>query len=366
MTKTKCFNEMGVCMKLDEAIELIRDLDKDSMKKAKMKLDNLTKPLGSLGKLEDIVQRLAGIFGCASPMVDKKAIIVMCADNGVYDEKVSSCPKEVTSSVTKNFTRGITGINVFAKMTGADLLVFDIGVDDDLSFYSGIINKKIRRGTDNIVKGSAMTREEALTAIEIGIDAMGQLKEKGYNIVATGEMGIGNTTTSSAMAAVLMQISPYEVVGKGAGLTSDGLNNKIEVVKRSIEINKPNCNDPIDVISKVGGFDIAGLTGCFIGAAAYRIPIIIDGFISSVAALAAIKIEPKVRDFIFPSHASAEPGGMKVLSAMNFEPIFLLDMRLGEGTGAALAFMVFDAATEAYNKMGTFEDAIIEQYIPLD
>ena len=353
-------------MTLEESIAGIKGLDEESMLETQKKLDNLTKPLGSLGKLEELIRQLAGIFKSSEPRVDKKAIIVMCSDNGVCIENISSCPKEVTASVTKNFTRGITAINVFAKMSGADLKVIDVGVDDDLHAYPEILDKKIRRGTDNIVNGPAMSTEEALRAIEIGIETMGELKEKGYSLVATGEMGIGNTTTSSCIAAVLMQISPEEVVGKGAGLTKEGLDHKIAVVKRAIEKNKPDALDPIDVLAKVGGFDIAGLTGCFIGAAIHRMPILIDGFISSVAALVAIKIEERVRDFIFPSHGSAEPGAMKVLKQIHFEPMLMMNMRLGEGTGAALAFLLFDAALEAYYKMGTFEDAIIEKYLPLD
>jgi nicotinate-nucleotide--dimethylbenzimidazole phosphoribosyltransferase len=237
-------------------------------------------------------------------------------------------------------------------------------VDEDLTDYKGIIHKKIRRGTDNITKGPAMTREEAITAINIGIETVGQLKEKGYNLIGTGEMGIGNTTTSSAIASVLLEFHPSLVVGSGAGLSKEGLLNKISVVERAIKFNKPIKADPIDVISKVGGFDIAGLVGCFIGGAIYRLPIIIDGFISSVAALCAVTIEPKVKDYIFPSHASAEQAGYKILDALGLEPMLLLDMRLGEGTCAAIAFGIFDAAFVAYTKMGTFDDAAIEQYKP--
>lgn len=342
------------------------ELDMKVIETIKSRLDSLTKPLGSLGKLEEIIQQLGGIQRNMYPKVDKKAVIIMCADNGVYEEGISSCPKNVTAAVTRNFMRGITGINIFANMTGADLFVVDIGVDEDFNDINGIINKKIRKGTSNMAKGPAMSREEAIRAIEIGIDMVGELKEKGYNLIGTGEMGIGNTTSSSAIAASFLEISPEEVVGMGSGLTTGGFNNKIDVVKRSIDLNRPNSKDPLDVISKVGGFDIAGLAGCFLGAAKYRVPILIDGFISAVAALAAIRIEPKIRDFIFPSHSSAERGCAKVLGEMGFEPMLMLNMRLGEGTGAAIAFKIFDAAIEAYTKMGTFEDAVIEQYVPLE
>jgi nicotinate-nucleotide--dimethylbenzimidazole phosphoribosyltransferase len=365
--KIKLFKKKDVFkLNFREALLSIGELDREAISETKKNLDNLTKPLGSLGKLEDILQKISGIQQSSSPDISKKAVIIMCADNGVYEEGISSCPKEVTSSVTRNFTRGITGINVFANLTKADLFVVDIGVDDNLEGHEGIFHNKIRRGTNNIAKGPAMSREEAITSIEIGINMVSKLKKEGYNLLGTGEMGIGNTTTSSAVAAAFIGCSPEEVVGYGSGLTKEGFSNKIEIVKRAISLNKPVKEDPIDVLAKVGGFDIAGLAGCFIGAAAFRIPIIIDGFISAVAALTAIRIEPKVRNFVFPSHSSAEPGCSQVLKELDFEALLTLNMRLGEGTGAALAFMLFEAAMEAYLKMGTFQDAIIEKYVPLE
>jgi nicotinate-nucleotide--dimethylbenzimidazole phosphoribosyltransferase len=351
-------------MNFYEALQSIGELDNDSVKKAQARLDNLTKPLGSLGCLEDIVKRLAGINKSVFPSVDKKSVVIMCADNGVVDEGVSSCPKSVTSSVTQNFLKGITGINVFTRHVGADIVVVDIGVDDDI-VCNGILNRKIRKGTWNMSKGPAMSKEEAISAIEVGIDTVTALKGNGVNLLGTGEMGVGNTTTSSAIAAVLTGASVEEVVGRGAGLSNEGLDNKIQVIKRSIDINKPISDDPIDVLCKVGGFDIAGLTGCFIGAAVNRIPILIDGFISAVAALVAVRLKPEIKNFIFPSHGSAEPGSKKVMEALGLEPMLNLGMRLGEGTGAALAFHIIDIAVEAYNKMGTFGDAKIENYKPL-
>jgi nicotinate-nucleotide--dimethylbenzimidazole phosphoribosyltransferase len=296
---------------------------------------------------------------------NNKATIIMCADNGVVDEGVSSCPKNVTASVTYNFTRGITGINVFSKLTNAETIIVDIGVDGDLP-YDVILNRKIRRGTRNMAKGPAMTREEAIGAILTGIEIVKDLKEKGINLLGTGEMGIGNTSTSSAVSTVFTD-SPVEImVGKGSGLTYESFEHKIEIIKKSIEINRPLPDDPIDVVSKVGGFDIAGLAGCFIGAAIYRVPIMIDGFISAAAALTAVKIHPGVRDFIFPSHGSAEPGTQIIMNALQMEPMLNLNMRLGEGTGAALGFLLMDAAIAAYTQMGSFDDAKIEQYKPLD
>lgn len=348
---------------LDELLRKIEPLDINSMKAAQMKLDGLTKPLGSLGKLEEIVVRLAGINGSTSPKVDNKATIIMCADNGVVEEGVSSCPKSVTASVTCNFTRGITGINVFSRLTGAKTVIVDIGVDADI-LYSNILNRKIRKGTWNMAKGPAMTRDEAIKGIQVGIDIVKDLKADGINLLGTGEMGIGNTSTSSAITAVLTGMPVNDIVGVGSGLSKKAYINKIEVIKRAIEINQPNSEEPIDVIAKVGGFDIAGLTGCFLGAAIYRIPIVIDGFISAVAALAAVRIHPGARDYMLPSHGSAEPGTAAVMKALTMEPMLNLNMRLGEGTGAALGYQLFDAAIAAYTQMGSFEDASIEQYVP--
>ena len=351
-------------MQLDKALNMIGRLDIDLMSRVQERLDSLTKPLGSLGRLEDTVKQLAGITGRYYPEVDKKAVVIMCSDNGVVDEGISQAPKSITSSVTRNFMKGITGINVLSRHAGADIMVVDIGVDDELDL-EGIRNKKIRRGTWNIIKGPAMTRDEAVRCIETGIEMVGELKGKGYNLLGTGEMGIGNTTTSSAVASVLTGISPELMVGRGAGLTTEALTNKVEVVRKAIGINSPDPKDAVDVLAKVGGFDIAGLSGCFIGAAAHRIPILIDGFISSTAALAAVNIKPEVKNFIFPSHGSAEPGSKRVMEALGMEPMLNLSMRLGEGTGAALAFHIIDAAVAAYKNMGTFGDANIEQYVPL-
>jgi nicotinate-nucleotide--dimethylbenzimidazole phosphoribosyltransferase len=236
-------------------------------------------------------------------------------------------------------------------------------VDEEIS-DPGIIKRKIRRGTWNIKNGPAMTREEAVRAMEIGIEMVGRLREKGVNLLGTGEMGIGNTTTSSAVATVLTGREAGEMIGKGAGLSAEAFEHKKEVVRQAIAVNRPDPQDAVDVLAKLGGFDIAGLAGCFIGAAAYRIPILVDGFISAAAALVAVKIKPEVSDFIFPSHGSAEPGSRMIMEALGKEPYLQLQMRLGEGTGAVLAFHIIDAAVAAYTQMGSFEDAEIEQYVP--
>lgn len=341
----------------------IAALDACAMEAAKTRWDSRTKPLGSLGRLEELVVKLAGINGTVSPAADKKSIVIMCADNGVVEENVSSCPKSVTASVTCNFTRGITGINVFSRITNASLSIVDIGVDADLP-YSQILNRKIRKGTWNMAKGPAMTREEAIRGIRTGIDLVGELKMKGFNLIGTGEMGIGNTSTSSAVSSVLTGVAPQKLVGYGSGLSEEAYINKIQVINRAIEVNRPDKADPIDVLAKVGGFDIAGLTGCFLGAALYGVPVVIDGFISAAAALIAVSMEPKAREYMLPSHGSAEPGFSVVMDALGMEPLLKLEMRLGEGTGAALGFQLIDSALAAYNQMGSFEDAEITQYIP--
>lgn len=352
-------------MTLQQTLESIRPLNVKAMGDAQARLDSLTKPLGSLGRLEELIVRIAGINDTHMPKVDKKTVVIMCADNGVTDEGVSSCPKSVTASVTRNFTKGITGINVLSSYAGADIMVVDIGVDADIE-HVGILNRKISKGTQNMAEGPAMTKEQALLAIKTGMDITAGLKQKGINLLGTGEMGIGNTTTSSAVAAVLTGKSLDLLVGKGSGLTSAGLQKKQDVIRRAIEINRPDPGDPLDVLSKLGGYDIAGLAGCFLGAAVQRIPIVIDGFISSVAALVAARLKPESQYFMLPSHGSAEPGSIAVLEAIGFKPVLNLDMRLGEGTGAALAFLLIDAAFAAYEKMGTFGDAAIEQYHPLE
>jgi len=352
-------------MRLEQVINDIECLDEKAMEKVQRRLDNLTKPLGSLGKLEEIVRRIGGITGDDFPEVNKRMVVIMCADNGVVEEGISSCPKSVTSTVTQNFLKGFTGINVFSKHSSSEIMVVDIGVDDDIE-SNGIINRKIRKGTSNMLRGSAMTREEAIEAILVGVEIVKDLKIKGYNLIGTGEMGIGNTTTSSAIAAVLTGNKVQEMVGIGSGLTKEAYKHKIDIVQKSIDLNKPDKEDPLDVLSKVGGFDIAGLVGCFLGAAYYKIPIVIDGFISATAALIAIKMNSLVKNYTFPSHGSAEKKKKKIMEEIGFEPFLQLEMRLGEGTGAALVFHIIEMAVIAYKEMGTFNDANIEPYKPLN
>ncbi|MGN0466521.1 MAG: nicotinate-nucleotide--dimethylbenzimidazole phosphoribosyltransferase [Lachnospiraceae bacterium] len=339
----------------------ILPLDEKAMELAQKRWNTLGKPLHSLGRLEELVVQLAGIMGTPMPKVEKKAVIVMAADNGVVKEGVTQTGQEVTKIVTENMTKDKASIRVFARMSGADVFPVDIGIAANVD-CPGIIPRKIKMGTENIHEGPAMTREEAVEAILVGADMVRELKQKGYHMFATGEMGIGNTTTSSAICAILLEQSVEKVTGKGAGLTSQDLLHKIEIIKESIILNQVDKNDPIDVLHKVGGLDIAGLVGCFLGAAYYQMPIFIDGFISSVAALLAIKIAPACKSYLFPSHCSNEPAGKMVLDAIGVSPYILANMCLGEGTGAVMGFTIADYALAAYYGIPSFEETAFGTY----
>ncbi|HNR04561.1 MAG TPA: nicotinate-nucleotide--dimethylbenzimidazole phosphoribosyltransferase [Bacillota bacterium] len=343
----------------------IRPSYEESKKEAAERLDKLVKPIGSLGKLEDIAVKISGITGKQKNSFEKKVTIIMASDNGVAEEGVSAAPQAVTALMTINFLKGITGVCVLSKHAGADIRVVDIGVGSDLE-YPGLINRKVRKGTSNMAKGPAMSKEEAISAIETGIEMVSQLVKEGYNLFGTGEMGIGNTSTASAVAMAFLGCSAEEAVGKGVGLTEEGYASKKSVIERAISINKPDPYDPIDVLSKVGGFDIAGMTGCFLGAAYCRVPIVIDGFISAAAALAAYRINPLVRDYIIPSHLSAEPGYSLVINEIGLEPLLDLNMRLGEGSGCPLAFNIIEAAEAIISDMATFEEATIKDDFLID
>ena len=343
----------------------IRPSYEESKKEAAERLDKLVKPIGSLGKLEDIAVKISGITGKQKNSFEKKVTIIMASDNGVAEEGVSAAPQAVTALMTINFLKGITGVCVLSKHAGADIRVVDIGVGSDLE-YPGLINRKVRKGTSNMVKGPAMSREEAISAIETGIEMVSQLVKEGYSLFGTGEMGIGNTSTASAVAMAFLGCSAEEAVGKGVGLTEEGYASKKSVIERAISINKPDPYDPIDVLSKVGGFDIAGMTGCFLGAAYCRVPIVIDGFISAAAALAAYRINPLVRDYIIPSHLSEEPGYSLVINEIGLKPLLDLNMRLGEGSGCPLAFNIIEAAEAIISDMATFEEATIRDDFLID
>lgn len=351
-------------MTIDEAIAKIIPPDENAMRNAKERIGSIAIPIGSLGRLEGLIIKSAGIFGTHKVDFDKKCLVVMCADNGVVEEGVTQVSSEITAIVVKNMVNEKATVSIMAKKQNADLFVVDIGMNRDVS-EEKIINRKVRCGTENFAIKPAMSKKDAVHVIEAGIHLAQELKNKGYKLFATGEMGIGNTTTSSAMSAVFLEKSASEVTGRGAGLCSEGLKKKINVIENAIKLHKPDKNDVIDVLSKVGGLDIAGLCGVFLGCAANQTPAVVDGFISSVAALCAIKLCPTVREYIFASHISNEPAGKMLLEALGLPHFLDCEMCLGEGTGAVLAFSVFDLAAEVYNKMSSFDEANIEKYVPL-
>jgi len=341
---------------LEKTISSISDLDATSMREAQHRLDNLTKPKGSLGMLERIAVQLAGITGEPRPKIGKKVSIVMAADHGVVAEGVSAFPQEVTPQMVVNFLNGGAAINVLSRHAGAEVVCVDIGVAVDVD-YPGLKARKVKYGTDNFVHGPAMTREEAVKALEVGIDVVQEQINSGASIFALGEMGIGNTTASSAILAVYSEHPLEEIVGAGSGVGAERLAHKRMVIERAIEKNRPDKSDPIDVLAKVGGLEIAGMAGCILAAAANRVPVVVDGFISSAAALIASKISPRSVNYMIGSHLSQEPGHRIVLDLIGLRPLFSLDMRLGEGTGAVLAFNIIEAATKIIGEMATFDEA---------
>lgn len=349
-------------MTLEETMQKIRPVDVAAMAAAKQHWDGLGKPLGSLGRLEKALIQIAGIQRTGDVHIDRKALVIMCADNGVVEEGVTQCGQEVTATVAENFLDEKSCVAIMCRRAGTKICPVDIGMAVDTP---RVEKRKIAYGTKNMAKEPAMTREQAVQALEVGIHMVEELKEKGYGIIATGEMGIGNTTTSSAVTAVLLEQDPAKVTGRGAGLSGAGLKKKISVIRDAIALHKPKKEDPIDVLAKVGGLDIAGMAGVFLGGAACRIPVVADGFISCVAALCAIRICPAVKDYVITSHKSKEPATMMILEALDI-PVFLdCDMCLGEGTGAVTIYPILDMALAVYGGMCTFSDNQMENYVPL-
>lgn len=352
-------------MDYKKAILEIYAADEGAKIRAREVCDELIKPLGSLGRLEEIAIQLAGITGKEKNTLRKRAIVVMAADNGVYEEGVAAAPQEFTLAQAVNMTRGICGVSVLAKAADADVVVVDIGIKSE-SGNPNIINKNIKRGTDNIALGPAMTREEAEEAINVGFSVASDLYGKGYDILGTGEMGIGNTTTTSSCAIALLGLNPETAVGRGAGLTDEALARKVEVVKKALTVNAPDASDPVDVLAKVGGLDIAGIAGCFLAAAYHRKPILIDGAISAVAALIAARLCPPAKDFMIATHRSTESSYDAVMKELGLEPFLEMKMRLGEGSGCALALPVIDGACTMMNEMGTFADISFDDSVLVD
>jgi nicotinate-nucleotide--dimethylbenzimidazole phosphoribosyltransferase len=342
---------------LNSTVKSIKPINREWYDIAQKHLDNLTKPLGSLGRLEEFAQRLVAITENRKPVLDKKVIFTFAGDHGVVDEGVSAYPKEVTPQMVFNFLRGGAGINVLARHAGAEIVVVDIGVDFDFDDTEGLLNMKVMKGTRNFAKGPAMTRDEAVKCIESGIKVATGYAEQGCKMAGTGDMGIGNTTPSSAIASVITGTPVREVTGRGTGISDEALERKIKVIEGAMRLNKPDPNDAIDVLSKVGGTEIGGIAGLILGAASKRIPIVIDGFISTAGALIAYTIEPTVKDYVFAAHNSVEKGHRIMLKAMGLDPILDLGLRLGEGTGAALAMLLIEAGLKISKEMATFQEA---------
>ena len=343
-------------MNLNEVITTVRPLDEAAMAAARERQAQLAKPPGSLGRLEELSLQLAGITGKIHNKIEKKHLLVFAADNGVVAEGVSSAPQSVTLMQTVNLTRAKTGASVLCKHFGCEITVCDVGVNADIK-EPKVLNRKIAYGTQNIVHGPAMTREQAVQAMMTGIELA---QSTSADVIGIGEMGIGNTTTSSAVLSVLLDADVEAVTGRGGGITDSGFLKKKRVITDAIAINQPDQNDVIDVLAKVGGFDISAMCGAFIGCAASQRPVVIDGFISAVAALCACRLCPNVRGYLIPSHASYEIGYKMAMDAMGLQPIFLLGMRLGEGSGCPLAFEVLSAACAILNDMATFDQAGID------
>lgn len=343
----------------------IKELDTSAMKAAKEHWDHIGKPIEGLGLFEDMVIQIAGMQRTEQVDVSKKAIVVMCADNGVVEEGVTQTDSEVTAIVTENFGKGIASVNVMAKAAGAYVFPVDIGVARDVH-QENVLNKKVAYGTKNMRKGPAMKREEALRAIQTGFELVSNLKEEGFQIIGTGEMGIGNTSTSSAIISVLLDVPVEEVTGRGAGLSDEGMQNKIQVLKDAIALNKPVKDDPIDVLCKVGGLDIAGLTGVFLGGAICQVPIVIDGVISLAAALLAKAVDPNAVSYMLASHLGKEPASQLAVKDLGLQPVIHGNLALGEGTGTALLFPMLDLVMGVYNQNKTFTDIKVEEYKKFD
>lgn len=344
-------------------INKISAIDRDMVKEAQARLDGLTKPLGSLGRLEELASLISGMTRKKLPVLKDKVIFTVASDHGVTDEGVSAYPKAVTAQMVYNFLRGGAGINVLARHVGARVVVVDAGVSEDLKPSPGLAIRKIAYGTENMAKAPAMKRSDAVRSIEIGIELFEEELRKGIDIVGTGDMGIGNTTASSAISAILTGKAVEDVTGRGTGIDERSLKHKVAVIRSAIEKNRPNATDPLDVLSKVGGLEIGVLAGIVLASAAHLRPIVIDGFISGAAALIAYHLEPKSREYMIASHLSVERGHAVILDHLSLRPILDLDLRLGEGTGAALGIGIADAAVKILGEMASFKDANVSEKI---
>ncbi len=351
---------------LDTILKEIKPLDSSAMAAAQSRQNSLTKPHGSLGRLEELSIQIAGIKGEATPKLEHKTIITMVADHGVAAETVSLYPQEVTRQMVLNFLKGGAAINVLAGQIGARVIVVDMGVKGGFQPLPGLLCKMIDFGTKNMTQGPAMTRQQAIDAIEAGIQVVEAELGKRLDIIGTGDMGIGNTTASSAIFAAISGRAAKKVTGRGTGIGDRQFAHKIKVIEKALSVNKPNSKDPIDVLAKVGGFEIGGLTGIILAGAAYRIPVVIDGFISGAAALIATGLSPQAKDYLIAAHLSAESGHELLLQFLGLKPLLNLNMRLGEGTGAVMGIFLAEAAVRTLSQMATFTEAGVSEAKPLE
>ncbi len=346
---------------LDKIIARIREPDPASMAAARARQDTLTKPQGSLGRLEELSIQLAGIYRQPIPSIKDKVIVTMAGDHGVVAEGVSAFPQEVTPQMVYNFLNGGAAINVLARHVGARIVVVDMGVASDFEPHPSLVVKKVAKGTANIAKGPAMTRAQAEQALLAGVEVVEAEIERGLDIIGTGDMGIGNTTPSAAIAAALTGEPPDKIAGRGTGVDNEGLKRKISAIERALAVNQPNPKDGLDVLAKIGGFEIGGLAGVILGAAANGKPVMVDGFISTAAAMIAVAVAPAARPYLISAHRSKEIGHGIMLDWLQLKPLFDLDMRLGEGTGAALGISVAEAACKILAEMATFGEAGVSE-----
>jgi nicotinate-nucleotide--dimethylbenzimidazole phosphoribosyltransferase len=347
---------------IEETVEQIKPLDEEAMRQAKKRQDFLTKPQGSLGMLEELSIRVAGIKGTVRPKIERKVIFTMAGDHGVVEEGVSAFPQEVTPQMVYNFIAGGAGINVLARHVGAEVIVVDMGVASDFEPNPKLVDKKIAKGTKNMARGPAMTRQEAIRAIEAGIEVFEEeFAKKAIDIVGVGDMGIGNTTPSSAIAAAITGEEVRRVTGRGTGINGQVFNNKVKVIEKALKINKPRPEDPIDVLAKVGGFEIGGIAGVCLAAASRRVPVVVDGFIATAGALIAGELAPVARDYMISAHKSVEQGHISMLKHLGLRPLVDLNLRLGEGTGAALGISIVEAGVKILNEMTTFAEAGVSE-----
>ncbi len=342
---------------LQRTLNRITNTDKEWEKRAQGHLDDLTKPVGSLGYIEEIARKIITIYEDKIDNLDRKAVFTFAGDHGITAQGVSAYPKDVTPQMVFNFLRGGAAINVIARHVGAEVVVVDVGVDYDFADIQGLVNMKVVRGTKNFAKEPAMTFQEAVRTLEVGIELGNNYCQRGYRLLGTGDMGIGNTTPSSAITSVITGASVSEVTGKGTGITDEGLSQKIGVIEKAIAMHKPDPSKPLEVLSKVGGAEIGAIAGLILAAAANKQIAVIDGFISTAGALIAYVLKPEVKDYMFAAHLSVERGHIIALDYIGLRPILDLDMRLGEGTGAALAMPVIESSLKIYRQMATFSGA---------